>query len=135
MKVTLNSLATIFMILISFHLALSQSTNSISADAETSTASPSNDHLLYSDKDLYIEHIHPNPANDIAYLDYHILNKNSGAKIVMHNVLGGLVGEYDLDARQTRLIIPTHDLKPGVYFYTLYVNNENLVTKKVIIKR
>lgn len=134
MKATLTIPIIIYMILISFHLASAQSKDSATTHEAINISNPVN-HLLYSDDDIYIEHIHPNPANDLAFIDYQLSGSAIGAKIVLHNVLGGLINEYDLDYTQTRLKIPTSDLKPGVYFYTLYVNNENLVTKKVIIKR
>jgi hypothetical protein len=49
-------------------------------------------------------------------------------------VLGNVVGEYTLVKDARRLNISTLELTSGVYFYALYVDGKNLVTRKLIIK-
>jgi len=93
------------------------------------------DGLLYSSDKIRLSDIYPNPVSDLAYIDYHIANEDTEAEIVLHNLLGSLVAKFSLNPAKKILKIYTTDFKPGVYFYTLYVDNEGKVTKKIIVKR
>jgi hypothetical protein len=95
----------------------------------------SNSDLLFSDDKLSMSYVYPNPTSNLAIIDYRMDNNINNAKITIHNVLGSMVGEFILSPNENQLKINTRNFDPGVYFYTLYVNNENLVTKKMIIKR
>ncbi len=91
--------------------------------------------LLYKSNDIQLSDIYPNPVTDIAYVDYHITNEDTEAEIVLHNLLGSLVAKFDLNPVERELKIDTNELKPGVYFYTLYVDKEGKVTKKMLVRR
>lgn len=91
--------------------------------------------FMFNSNSISISDIYPNPVSDIAYIKYLIYNEDIEAKIVFHNVLGSMVGEFNLNPVEKDLKITTEDFKPGVYFYTLYVDNEGKVTKKLIIKK
>ncbi|MEM6298158.1 MAG: T9SS type A sorting domain-containing protein [Bacteroidota bacterium] len=87
-------------------------------------------------KDLPIElsEAYPNPARDEINFDYQ-LNSNVGeVKIVMHNVLGNIVGEYELNAFDSHLTIRTDGMQSGIYFYTVSVDGQNALTRKIIIR-
>lgn len=90
---------------------------------------------LFSSADITLSDIYPNPASEIAYLDYIFLNEEIETKLVLHNLLGSVVSEFKLNPVEQELKIFTSDFKPGVYFYTIYVDNEGKVTKKLVIKR
>jgi hypothetical protein len=128
----------LFSVALNYSIA-QQSTSSEEKNAQQNsknfTLSPTSTELLYSSKNLMAGFLYPNPANNIVMLDYQMGDPNISAKIVIHNVLGSMVGEYPMSPYEERLKITTQQLQPGVYFYTLYVNNENFVTKKMIIKR
>ena len=51
------------------------------------------------------------------------------------HVDGNIVGEYDLNPSETLLRIKTEDLNAGIYFYTLYLDNESVMTRKLIVKK
>ncbi|MDN5212140.1 T9SS type A sorting domain-containing protein [Fulvivirgaceae bacterium BMA12] len=91
--------------------------------------------LLLKNKNIKISNVYPNPVSSFAAIDYNILNDDKDIKIVLHNVLGGKVGEYELSAFDESLVISTEELNPGVYFYSVYIDNDNAITKKFIIKR
>lgn len=91
--------------------------------------------ILLKNKNIQISNVYPNPVKDFAAIDYNILNDEKEIKILVHNVLGGTVGEYELNSIDKSLVINTEDLKPGVYFYSVFIDNDNTVTKKFIIKR
>lgn len=94
----------------------------------------SDDILFYNDE-ISISNIYPNPINEIALMDYTIKDENTKAKLIIHNVLGGIMGEYPLNPFESKLKISTYSFNPGVYFYTLSLSNQSLITKKFIIKR
>lgn len=91
--------------------------------------------LLYSNDDLVFNDIYPNPINETGFLEYQIKNTNLDVKIVIHNVLGSVITEYQLNPLERVLKIQTQDYRPGVYFYSLHVDNEGKVTKKMIIRK
>jgi hypothetical protein len=86
-------------------------------------------------KDITISSIYPNPSNRIANLDYVIKNPTTKARIAINSFIGNPVTEFNLDPSQKTLIINVSDYNPGVYFYTLFVDNKNIVTKKLVVKK
>lgn len=96
---------------------------------------PNSKNLLFQNRDIQISNVYPNPVDNYAFLNYNFHNKNLTAKIVIHNVLGSIIGEYELPTYETRLKISTNELNPGIYFYTLRVENDNIITKKLVVKR
>ena len=79
--------------------------------------------------------VYPNPSNRIAHFDYQIQNSNIKAKISINSFIGNPVADYPLDPDRNTLSINVADFKEGIYFYTLYLNNKNIVTKKLQIKK
>lgn len=86
-------------------------------------------------KDISIGSVYPNPSNRIAQIDYEFKNPNATAKITINSFIGNPVAEYRLEPSQKSLAINVADLNPGVYFYTLFVDNKNIVTKKLVVKK
>jgi hypothetical protein len=96
---------------------------------------PINDDKLYVSDQIDVSNIYPNPANEQTSFDYVLLNPALNAKITIRNVLGSSMGEFLLDRNERSLSISVAHYVPGVYFYTLTIDNKNIVTKKLIIKR
>jgi hypothetical protein len=94
----------------------------------------SNDEKLYSSAQLSVSNVYPNPADDVISFDYAIYDLQVHAKIAVRNVLGVVVGEYDLSAHGSRIEIDASQLPAGVYFYTLSVNSKNVATKKFLVR-
>jgi len=88
---------------------------------------------IYTSRLITLQEVYPNPAHDAAYLDYKILADRVKAKIIVHNVLGNKVGEYDLPAMESKLKISTNDLNSGIYFYTLYLDGSAKATGKLLV--
>jgi hypothetical protein len=76
---------------------------------------------------------YPNPANNSVSFSCSV-PQNSHAKLMLRNVLGSVVREFDIDGNAGKLIINTSDLADGVYFYTFLVNGNSAVTKKLVIR-
>lgn len=85
-------------------------------------------------KDISIGSVYPNPSNRIAQIDYNFKNPRAAAKITINSFIGNPVAEFRLDPRQKTLVMNVEDLRPGVYFYTLFVDNKNIVTKKLVVE-
>lgn len=91
------------------------------------------DNVRYKDVDM--DEIYPNPSVRTAQLDYKIKNPDANVRVVINSFIGNPIYEFNLDPSQETLIIPVTDLNPGTYFYTLIVDNKNIVTKKLYVKR
>jgi len=91
--------------------------------------------LIYNSDDLRINDVYPNPVSEYAIIDYNILNREVEAKVILHNVLGSVVGEYQLPFLENKVTIKTNEYNPGVYFYTLYIDNDGVMTRKLIVRK
>ncbi|MFZ9980908.1 MAG: T9SS type A sorting domain-containing protein [Cyclobacteriaceae bacterium] len=91
--------------------------------------------VVFKSPDLLVHEIYPNPSSSVAYVDYELYNDKKSAKILIHNILGTPLGEQELPANDTRTKILTEDLSPGIYFYTVYLDNEGLITRKMVVRR
>lgn len=75
---------------------------------------------------------YPNPANGLTSISYN-LNSTKDARLVISNMLGLAIKEIKLSDKQSTLIIPTSDLKSGVYFYSLVVDGKSMASKKLVV--
>lgn len=89
----------------------------------------------FAHKDIKLSEIYPNPSNRVAQLDYQLVNPKAKAKITINSFIGNPIAEYELDPERNSLVINVTDFQPGVYFYTLFVDNKNIVTKKLQVKK
>lgn len=86
-------------------------------------------------KDMILSDIYPNPGNRIAQLDYEYKNPKVKAKITINSFIGNPIAEYELDPGRSTLLINISEYNPGFYFYTLFLDNKNIVTKKLQVKK
>ncbi len=91
--------------------------------------------LLYSSLTVDLSNVYPNPVTEVAIFDYKIKNDSKEAKIIIHNVLGSIAGEYQLNPFEQQLKVSVENYNPGVYFYTLYIDNEGVATKKLVVRK
>jgi hypothetical protein len=91
--------------------------------------------LVFQSKDITIEDVYPNPVQDIAYIHYKLHNESISAKVVIHNILGRPLNEIELSAFEDRAKIQTEELVSGIYFYTVYLDNNGVLTRKLIIRK
>ncbi|MBX2962540.1 MAG: T9SS type A sorting domain-containing protein [Cyclobacteriaceae bacterium] len=90
---------------------------------------------IYSSRHIAIHDVYPNPVVDFAYIDYKLLTDQFKAKMVIHNILGSELSEYELPFLENRVKIRVDDYTPGIYFYTIYLDSESVMTRKLIVKR
>ncbi|UII34913.1 T9SS type A sorting domain-containing protein [Fulvivirga ulvae] len=94
-----------------------------------------NKKAIFSSDEVHINDVYPNPVVDFAIIDYNLLHEDTHAKIVIHNVLGSIIGEHELAYLETKLKINTEEFNPGVYFYTLYIDNDGVMTRKLVVRK
>jgi len=96
---------------------------------------PNDDNEKIDNKDIKIGSVFPNPSDRIAQIDYEIKNPNVNARIVVNSFIGNPVFDFTLDPKQNSVVINVSDLNPGVYLYTLILDNQNIITKKFVVKK
>jgi hypothetical protein len=90
---------------------------------------------IYSSRFITIHDVYPNPVIDHANIDYQLHDNQVKTKIVIHNILGNALSEYELSFAETKVKILADQLSSGIYFYTLYIENEGVMTRKLIVKK
>ena len=91
--------------------------------------------FVFQSKEITIQDVYPNPVTDQAHIDYKIHSESIIAKVVIHNILGSSIGDYDLPNSEGRIKISTDDFTSGVYFYTVYLDNRGVLTRKIIVRK
>ena len=89
-----------------------------------SQVSPANSVLL---------NVYPNPVDFEATFQYSLPREFNSAQVIIMNMLGNKVGEYELNSNKPSLIISTADLSNGIYFYSLEVDGKVISTKKLMV--
>lgn len=90
---------------------------------------------IFQSPEITIHDIYPNPTSGAAFVEYRLEKGLIRAKIVLHNVLGGMVGQYALPENDGKVKLPVEELPAGVYFYTVYVDNQSVFTRKLMIRK
>jgi hypothetical protein len=83
--------------------------------------------------DSYIKQNVPNPFNKETNIEYFIAEKNPDASILVFDMNGKLLKTYKLQPGKNSLLINGNELSPGMYYYSLVVNNKEVGTKKMIL--
>jgi len=91
--------------------------------------------LVFTSKDITIHDVYPNPVSDWATIDYRIHNESLKAKVVIHNILGSPLSYHELPVFETKVKIQADELTSGVYFYTVYLDNVGVLTRKLVVRK
>jgi Secretion system C-terminal sorting domain len=89
---------------------------------------------MYADERIIVSNIYPNPASEAAEVDYQLLANVGEAKLILLNVLGAPVAEYDLERNDRKVRINTRDFSTGWYFYQLSLDGKKVATKKLLVR-
>ncbi len=84
--------------------------------------------------DIVFRDAYPNPANNVATFSYALPKQTNSAKIVLRNLLGAEVMSTNLEELNGKKTISTSDIKEGIYFYSLIVNEKVFYTRKLVVK-
>ncbi len=77
---------------------------------------------------------YPNPATNNLAINYNITGDVKTSKIEVFDILGKSIATYGLNNAKGKLNLDVNKFNSGVYFYTIYANNQALRTERVIIK-
>lgn len=92
--------------------------------------------FVFQTRNLLVHDVYPNPVTDHdAWLDYKLTDENVKAKVVIHNILGSPMGEHEMLSTETRVKIQAEGLSSGVYFYTIYLDNVGVLTRKLVVRK
>ena len=89
---------------------------------------------LFANERIWVSNVYPNPADDVAEIDYQINGSVGEAKLVLLNVLGAPVSEYGLDRNERKMRIVTRDFATGYYLYQLSVDGKKVATKRMLVR-
>jgi len=90
---------------------------------------------IYNSRYITIHDVYPNPVTDHANIDYQLHDDQVKTKIVIHNLLGNTLSEHELLYAENKVKILADQFSSGIYFYTLYIENEGVMTRKLIVKK
>jgi hypothetical protein len=90
---------------------------------------------IYTSPHITLHDVYPNPVTDYGFINYSILNEAVAAKIIIHNILGNPIDEYSLPSSENKVKIRAESMNAGIYFYTLYLDEEGVMTRKLIVKK
>lgn len=107
----------------------------IEFDLQFSVEERSGKQDIYISPHISLHDVYPNPVTDYGFINYSVTNDAIEAKIVIHNILGNPIDEYALPSSENKVKIRAESMNAGIYFYTLYLDNEGVITRKLIVKK
>jgi hypothetical protein len=90
---------------------------------------------IYSSATIVLYDLYPNPIADEGYIEYKMFSDSKKAKILIHNILGNNFDEVSLPFLESKVKLQTAELSAGIYFYTLYLDNVAVATRKLVVKK
>lgn len=79
--------------------------------------------------------LYPNPAKEVAALNYALARGSEFGELVVRNMLGSQVYRAELMGYSGQVIIPVGKFNNGVYFCTMVVDNKTYETKRLVVNR
>lgn len=81
-----------------------------------------------------LSNAYPNPATDKVNFNFSIPAGGKG-NLIVRNVLGSKIREIALNGISGKMTIPISNLEEGVYFCTLELGGNAMMTRKMVIRR
>ena len=78
--------------------------------------------------------VYPNPARNYANFSWSIPNSFKNARIVIRDLVGAVVIEKNINSAIGKVSVDVSELRNGVYFYSLLMNESPYITRKLIVK-
>jgi len=78
--------------------------------------------------------VYPNPANDYFIIRYELDNSYAEAVILITDMAGRNVKEFNVIATRDYLIVPTSEFNNGMYVVKLILNGKETGTQKINIR-
>ena len=77
---------------------------------------------------------YPNPSDNFTSFDYLLPKATKNSKIVIRNILGIVVKEVKIFNKKGNIKLSTEELTDGIYFYSIIVNDNIFITKRLIVR-
>ena len=81
-----------------------------------------------------LEQNYPNPFQGRTSIEYSIPDDEKNASIMVFNMTGKLLKEFKLREKSGKIEITSDEFQPGIYLYSLISDNNEIITKKMIVK-
>lgn len=104
------------------------------SDVRPAVVQETKEESLYSSEKLWVSNVYPNPADDVAELDYQFNGPVNEAKLTLLNVLGTPIVAHELDRNERKVRIVTRHLDVGYYLYQLSVDGKKVATKRLLVR-
>lgn len=75
----------------------------------------------------------PNPFNENTIIKYNIPDTFKSAYIMIYDMQGKQLKKYTLTKGSDQILIQAREFSPGIYLYTLIMNQKEIDTKRMII--
>ncbi|HSV76639.1 MAG TPA: T9SS type A sorting domain-containing protein [Bacteroidales bacterium] len=95
-------------------------------------SSSENNNLL---SQVRISNPFPNPASVSATFGYFLPPGVNEARIVIRNLTGHIQVIMPLDVAGNRVVLDISKLRNGIYLYTIEVDNQAVVSKRLVVAR
>ncbi|MBN8691719.1 MAG: tail fiber domain-containing protein [Bacteroidetes bacterium] len=87
-----------------------------------------------SNNSSYIKQNNPNPFNKETLIEYFVAERNANASVLVFDMNGKLLKTLKITSSgKGSITINANDFAPGMYYYSLVVNNKEVGTKKMIL--
>ncbi len=97
---------------------------------ENNTSNPSEGYTGNS----FIKQNTPNPFDKETVINYFVEERSAASSILVFDMNGKLLKTYKLNGNGNgNLTISANDFQPGMYYYSLIINNKEVGTKKMIL--
>ena len=84
----------------------------------------------------FIKQNRPNPFDNQTIIDYYIEEDNAKATVMVFDMNGKTLKTYSLaNNGKGSLAISSNELEPGIYYYSLVIDGNEIDTKKMIITK
>ena len=81
-----------------------------------------------------IANAYPNPASGSTTIKYSLPKNNTNARLIIRDCLGILIMDEPLAGNTGKMSVDLNELREGIYFYSVIVNNTAICTRKLVVK-
>ena len=85
-------------------------------------------------KEIKFSNPYPNPSDNFTSFDYLLPKTTKYSKIVIRNILGTVVKEVKIFNKKGNIKLSTEELTDGIYFYSIIVDDNIFITKRLIVR-
>lgn len=95
--------------------------------------SKKDDNKAVKDTSFSMEQNRPNPFTDQSVINY-TLPSGTKATITVFDMTGKLIRDYNLVNQKGQVVINSSEIGKGMFIYALILDNEIMISKKMIIR-